>query len=96
MVDDIFKRIRSVSSLTMNNSNKKLTLFTIPGSKLSPEHLPNSDVSKFQLCQFIGQYLAALELCFDNQKDFNDYTVEQNISIGNTPCVIDASCIIDL
>jgi hypothetical protein len=28
------------------------------------------------LRQFIGQDLAALELCFDNQKDFNDYTTK--------------------
>jgi hypothetical protein len=53
----------------------------------------SSQASHLQLRQFIGQGLAALEHCFDNQKDFNDYTT--NISIGNTPCVICTLCIID-
>jgi len=33
----------------------------------------SSQATRLQLRQFIGQDLAALELCFENQKDFNDY-----------------------
>jgi hypothetical protein len=36
----------------------------------------SSQATHLQLRQFIGQDLAALELCFDNQKDFNDYTTK--------------------
>ena len=46
----------------------------------------SSQATHLQLRQFIGQDLAALELCFD---------IQQNISIGNTPCVIYTSFIID-
>ena len=37
----------------------------------------SSQATHLQLRQFIGQDLAALELCFENQKDFNDYTTKQ-------------------
>jgi hypothetical protein len=40
----------------MNNSNKKLTLFTSPPSKLSPEHLPKSDVPKLILTLFAMEH----------------------------------------
>ena len=36
----------------------------------------SSQATHLQLRQFIGQDLAALELCFENQKDFNDYTTK--------------------
>jgi len=48
----------------------------------------------FKLRQFIGQDLAALELCFDNQKEFNDYTTKH--VNWKYACVIYTLCIIDL
>jgi hypothetical protein len=36
----------------------------------------SSQATHLRLRQFIGQDLAALEFCFDNQRDFNDYTTK--------------------
>ena len=59
MADDIFKWIRNSM---MNNSNKKLTLFTNLPSKLLPELLPKSDVPKLILTLFAMEHLQSTTL----------------------------------
>ena len=56
---------------------------TVHKSEIPSGRDTSSQATHLQLRQFIGQDLAALELCFENQKDFNDYTTKH--SIGNTP-----------
>ena len=56
-----------------------------PDGIITSDRDTSAQATHLQLCQFIGQDLAALELCFENQKDFNDYTT----------CVICTLCIID-
>ena len=48
---------------------------TVHKSEIPSGRDTSSQATHLQLRQFIGQDLAALELCFD-QKDFNDYTTQ--------------------
>jgi hypothetical protein len=49
---------------------------TVHKSEIPSGRDTSSQATHLQLRQFIGQDLAALELCFENQKDFNDYTTK--------------------
>jgi hypothetical protein len=49
---------------------------TVHKSEIPSGRDSSSQATHLQLRQFIGQDLAALELCFENQKDFNDYTTK--------------------
>ena len=46
----------------MNNSNKKLTLFTSPPSKFAPEYLPKPDFQKLILTLFAMEHLQSTTL----------------------------------
>jgi hypothetical protein len=52
---------------------------TVHQSEIPSGRDTSSQATHLQLRQFFGQDLAAFELCFENQTDFNDYTT--NISI---------------
>jgi hypothetical protein len=49
---------------------------TVHKSEIPSGRDTSSQATHLQLCQFIRQDLAALELCFENQKDFNVYTTK--------------------
>ena len=49
---------------------------TVHKSEIPSGRDTSSQATHLQFRQFIGQDLAALELCFENQKDFNDYTTK--------------------
>jgi hypothetical protein len=63
--------------MDVNSRIKVLTRrITVHKSEIPSGRDTSSQATHLQLRQFIGQDLAALELCFENQKDFNDYTTK--------------------
>ena len=63
--------------IDIDSRTKVLTRrITVHKSEIPSGRDTSSQATHLQLRQFIGQDLAALELCFDNQKDFNDYTTK--------------------
>jgi hypothetical protein len=68
--------------MDVNTRIKVLTRrITIYKSELPDKNRTNGPLPKYlQTRQFIGQDLVALEGCFPNQKEFNDYTLKPNPS----------------
>jgi hypothetical protein len=63
--------------IDVDSRTKVLTRrITVHKSEIPSGRDTSSQATYLQLRQFIGQDLAALELCFENQKDFNDYTTK--------------------
>jgi hypothetical protein len=63
---------------------------TVHKSEIPSGRYISSQASHLQLRQFISQEFAALELCFENQKDFNAYTTKHfNWKYAHTLLIID-------
>ena len=70
-----------VSTLMDVNSRIKVLTRRITAyrSEIPSNRDTSSQATHLQLRQLIGQDVAALELCFDNQKDFNNKTFQLEI-----------------
>jgi len=63
--------------MDVNSRIKDLTRrITVHKSEIPSGRDTSSQATHLQLRQFIGQDFAALEHCFENHKDFNDYTTK--------------------
>ena len=66
-----------ITHMEIDSRIKVLTRrITVHKSEIPSGRDISSQATHLQLRQLIGQDLAALELCFDNQKDFNNYTTK--------------------
>ena len=75
------QRFRSYNVSTHMDIDSRIKVLTrritVHKSEIPSGRDSSSQATHLQLRQFIGQDLAALELCFENRKDFNDYTTKQ-------------------